>query len=196
MGLHQAKNFCKTKESINKTGCLLNGRKYLQLKYLVNDWYLKYIKNVYNSTSKTQRSQLKNGQRTWIKNLYIFFFSKKKMKNLFFSKEKNYLFFSKEKNIFSFPKKKIFFLFQRKKIISLFPKKIFFSKKKHIFSQRRYTDGWQTHKKTVKSLIIRGMQTNIKMRSHLALFRRAIIKKSTNNTYWEGCGENGTLVQC
>ena len=27
------------------------------------------------------------------------------------------------------------------------------------------------------------------MRYHLTLVRMAIIKKSTNNIYWEGCGE-------
>ena len=26
--------------------------------------------------------------------------------------------------------------------------------------------------------------------------RMAIIKKSTNNTYWRGCGEKGTLLHC
>ena len=143
MGLHQAKNFCKTKESINKTGCLLNGRKYLQLKYLVNDWYLKYIKTVYNSTSKTQRSQLKNGQRTWIKNLYIFFFSKKKMKNLFFSKEKNYLFFSKEKKYLFFSKeKKSFLFFQRK---SFFQRKNIFFPKEDIQMADRHIKRWSNH---------------------------------------------------
>ena len=32
------------------------------------------------------------------------------------------------------------------------------------------------------------------MRYHLTLVRMAIIKKSTNNACWRGCGEKGTLL--
>ena len=34
------------------------------------------------------------------------------------------------------------------------------------------------------------------MRYHLTLARMAIIKKSTNNKCWRGCGEKGTLLDC
>jgi len=53
------------------------------------------------------------------------------------------------------------------------------------------------HMKRCSTLLtVREMQIKTIMRYHFTSTRMTIIKKPTNNKWWRGCGEKGTLPHC
>jgi hypothetical protein len=64
------------------------------------------------------------------------------------------------------------------------------------FSTEEYQMAEKHLRKCSTSLIIREMQIKTNLRFHLTPVRRAKIKNSGDNRYWQGCGERETLLHC
>ena len=67
---------------------------------------------------------------------------------------------------------------------------------KQMYLQRNVQKANKHMKRYSTSLIIREMQIKTTMMYQVTWVRMAIIKKSTNNKCWRGCGEKGTLSHC
>jgi hypothetical protein len=52
------------------------------------------------------------------------------------------------------------------------------------------------HMKKMLKMAIKEMEIKTTLRFHLTPVRIASIKNTTNNKYWCGCGEKGTLIHC
>ena len=64
---------------------------------------------------------------------------------------------------------------------------------KKMFFQRRHTDSQQTHEKMHNITNLREVQLKTTVIYHLTHVRMVIIKMSTNNKCWRGCGKMGPL---
>ena len=64
------------------------------------------------------------------------------------------------------------------------------------FLQRRHTDSQQAHEKILNITYYQRNTNQSSVRYNLTSVRMVLIKTSTNNKCWRGCGERGTLVCC
>jgi hypothetical protein len=76
------------------------------------------------------------------------------------------------------------------------PIKIWAIKLSRTFSKEEIQWPKKHMKKFSPSLAIKEMQIKTTLRFHLTPAKIAIIKSTTNNRCWQGCGEKGILIHC
>ena len=64
------------------------------------------------------------------------------------------------------------------------------------FLQRRHMDGKQAYEKMLSFTNYQINAITPTKRYYLTLIKMAAMNKSTNNKFWRGCGEKGTLLHC